>query len=310
MERMVLTKVDLNILTILARDSRTSYSGIGSLVGLTTKSVKARVKKMIGRGVIEKFIVRVNPAGFGYRTAHVFARTNVGISKDDIIQRAKQIGPLAYHVHHVGRTCVAALIINKSLDENFIQSISEHLKPAIVISIPISEVSVSTDLSETDLRIIKSLVQFGARTGISEIAKELGISEKTTTRRLNKMREGRLLDFTIQCDPSSMVGYIQFAIPIIVKKNNYRSVSRLMYTEFQNNILYAPGVIDPNDWLIFVLYTDNVFTVDSVLAKVDSFNGVKNADAHILTKWQYYDDWIIKEINKRLLLRPVLHRSR
>jgi DNA-binding Lrp family transcriptional regulator len=171
-------------------------------------------------------------------------------------------------------------------------------------------VSVSADLRETDLRIIKCLVQFGARTGISEIAREVGISEKTTTRRLNRMRESQLLDFTIQCDPSSMVGYIQFAIPIIVQKNNYRSVSRLMYTEFQNNILYAPGVIDPNDWLIFVLYADNVFTVDSVLAKVDTFNGVKNADAHILTKRQYYDDWIMKEINKRLLLRPVLHRSR
>jgi hypothetical protein len=51
-----------------------------------------------------------------------------------------------------------------------------------------------------------------------------------------------------------------------------------MYTEFQNNILYAPGVIDPNDWLIFVLYADNVFTVDSVLAKVDTFNGVKNGN--------------------------------
>jgi DNA-binding Lrp family transcriptional regulator len=153
-------------------------------------------------------------------------------------------------------------------------------------------------------------VSNGRLTGISEIAREVGISEKTTTRRLNRMRESQLLDFTIQCDPSPMIGYIQFAIPIIVQKNNYRSVSRLMYTEIQNNILYAPGVIDPNDWLIFVLYADNVFTVDSVLAKVDSFNGVKNADAHILTKWQYYDDWIMEEINKRLLLRPVSHRSR
>jgi DNA-binding Lrp family transcriptional regulator len=44
MERIVLTKVDLNILTILAKYSRKSFSGIGSLVGLTTKSVKARVK--------------------------------------------------------------------------------------------------------------------------------------------------------------------------------------------------------------------------------------------------------------------------
>ena len=40
------------------------------------------------------------------------------------------------------------------------------------------------------------------------------------------------------------------------------------------------------------------------------FAGVKSADAYILTKLQYYDNWIMKEINKRLLLRPVLHSSR
>jgi DNA-binding Lrp family transcriptional regulator len=71
MERLILDKIDLNILATLARDCRTSYSRIGSLIDLTSKSVKARVKNMVRSGVIEKFIVRVNPAGFGYRTAHV-----------------------------------------------------------------------------------------------------------------------------------------------------------------------------------------------------------------------------------------------
>jgi hypothetical protein len=40
---------------------------------------------------------------------------------------------------------------------------------------------------------------------------------------------------------------------------------------------------------------------------VNSLAGVKSADAYILTKLQYYDDCIMKEINSRLLLRPVLH---
>ena len=52
-----------------------------------------------------------------------------------------------------------------------------------------------------------------------------------------------------------------------------------------------------------------MFVVDYVLARVNSFASVKSADADILTKLQYYDDWIMKEINRRLLLRPVLHRS-
>ena len=309
---MILDKNDLTILPTLARDCRTSYSSIGSQIGLTAKSVKARVKKMVGSGVIEKFVVRVNPAAFGYRTAIVLIRTSSGITKDDVIQRVKEFGDLAYHVHHMGRTSVAALIIRKPLDEKITQSLNDRLKPATVVRISVAELSLaaSSDLSETDLRIIKCLLLSGARIEISDIAIEVGVSEKTTTRRLNRMKESRLLDFSLQCSPAAMVGYIQFVIPISVAKSHYHEVLERMYSEFQANILYSPSVIQPEDQLTFVLFGENVFVVDYVLARVNSFAGVKNADAYILTKWQYYDDWIMKEINKRLLLRPVLHRSR
>jgi DNA-binding Lrp family transcriptional regulator len=311
MERMILDTIDLNILSTLARDCRTSYSRIGSQIGLTSKSVKARVKNMLRSGVIEKFVVRVNPAAFGYRTAIVLIRTSNGITKDDVIQRVKEFGDLAYHAHHVGSTSVAALIIKKPLDEKIIQSLNDRLKPATVVRTSVAELSVaSTDLSDTDLRIIKCLLLSGARIEISDIAKEVGISEKTTTRRLDRMKEGRLLDFSLQCSPTTMIGYIQFAIPIIVAKTHYRSVLERMYSEFQTNILYSPSVIEPENQLTFILFGENVYVVDYVLAKVNSFAGVKSADAYILTKLQYYDNWIMKEINKRLLLRPVLHSSR
>jgi DNA-binding Lrp family transcriptional regulator len=312
MERLILDKIDLTILPALARDCRTSYNSIGSQIGLTSKSVKARVKNMVRSGVIEKFVVRVNPAAFGYRTAIVLVRANNGITKDGVIQRVKRFGDLAYHVHHMGRTSVAALIIKKPLDDNIIQSLNDYLKPATVIGIAVSEQSVSTssDLSETDLRLIKCMLVSGARTEISDIAREVSISEKTTTRRLNRMKEMRLLDFSIQCNPAAMIGYIQYAIPITVAKSHYHNVRERMYSEFQANILYSPSVIELEDRLTFVLFGENVFTVDYVLARVNSFAGVKSADAYILTKWQYYDDWIMKEINKRLLLRPVLHRMR
>lgn len=309
---MILDKNDLTILPTLARDCRTSYSSIGSQIGLTSKIVKARVKKMVGSRVIEKFVVRVNPAAFGYRTAIVLIRTSNGITKDDVIQRVKEFGDLAYHAHHVGSISVAALIIKKPLDEKIIQSLNDRLKPATVVRISVAELSIagSTDLSETDLRIIKCLLLSGARVEISDIAKEVGISEKTTTRRLNRMKESRLLDFSLECSPAAMIGYIQFAISITVAKSHYHIVRERLYSEFHANILYNPSVIEPEDQLTFVLFGENVFVIDYVLARVNSFAGVKSADAYILTKLQYYDDWIMNEINKRLLLRPVLHRSR
>jgi DNA-binding Lrp family transcriptional regulator len=306
MERPILDKVDLNILATLARDCRTSYRSIGSLVEMTSKSVKSRVKNMVNNGIIEKFIVRVNPAGFGYKTAHVLVMRSNGISKEDVIERVKEFGDLAYHVHHMGRTSMAALIIKKSLDNKIVESLNKSLKPAIVNRISVSELPVSMDLSETDLGIIKCLLVSGARIEISEIAKELDISEKTTTRRLDKMKEGHLLEFSIQCDPASMIGYVQFAILISVEKSRYRSVYERMYMEFQENILYRPSIIDPDDLLIFVLFSENVFTIDFILARVDTFEGVNNADVYILTKLQYYNDWIIREINERLLSQRIL----
>ena len=309
MEGLILDKIDLNILATLARDCRTSYRSIGSQIGITSKSVKSRVKNMLRGGIIEKFVVRVNPSGFGYRTAHVLVMRNNGITKEDVIERIKQFGDLAFHVHHMGRTSMAALIIKECLDDKIIQSLNDSLKPATVKRISVFELPVSTDLSETDLRIIKCLLLSGARIEISEIAKELGISEKTTTRRLERMKEGSLLDFSLQCDPAAMIGYVQFTILINVEKSHYRSVYVRMYSEFQENILYHPSIIDPNDLLIFVLFAENVFMIDSVLAKVDSFEGVRNADVYILTKLQYYNDWIIREIDERLLTqRPLSHK--
>lgn len=55
-----------------------------------------------------------------------------------------------------------------------------------------------------------------------------------------------------------------------------------MYSEFQANILYSPcnrtrGPVD------FRTLGENVFVIDYVLANVNSFAGVKSADAYILT---------------------------
>ena len=118
---------------------------------------------MVRSGVIEKFIVRVNPTAFGYRTDHVLISNNNRITKDEVIQRVKQFWALIYHVHNVGRTSVAAIIVNKLMDDNLIKSLNDCLRPAVVSKIAVSERSVSTNLSETDLNIIKCLLQSGAR---------------------------------------------------------------------------------------------------------------------------------------------------
>ncbi len=127
------------------------------------------------------------------------------------------------------------------MDDNLIKSLNDCPKPAVVSKIGVSELSISTNLSETDLRIIKCLLQSGARMEISEIAKELGISEKAITRRLDRIKKGRLLDFSLQCNPSAMIEYIQFSMPIVVAKSYYRNIIERMYSGFKKIFYTFPA---------------------------------------------------------------------
>ena len=61
-----------------------------------------------------------------------------------------------------------------------------------------------------------------------------------------------------------------------------------------SSFAFHPAIVDPDDRLIFILFAENVFMIDFISAKVDSFKGVTNL--------QYHNDWIIREIDERLLL--------
>jgi DNA-binding Lrp family transcriptional regulator len=58
---------DLKIIKCLSRDCRASYRNIASSVGLTPNAIKERINTMVCNGVIQSFIVNVNPALFGYQ---------------------------------------------------------------------------------------------------------------------------------------------------------------------------------------------------------------------------------------------------
>lgn len=115
------------------------------------------------------------------------------------------------------------------------------------------------------------------------------------------MKRGGILDFSLQCDTASMIGYIQFAIRISVERYYHRDVYERIYLEFKERILYCPRIVDPSDLLTFIFVAENVFMIDFILARADSLKGVKNTNLYILTKLQFYNDWIIRETDERLL---------
>ena len=62
-----LDKIDLKIMNMLSADCRTPFRNMSSTIGITPNAVKTRVNKMLAKGLIRNFVVRVNPSIFGYQ---------------------------------------------------------------------------------------------------------------------------------------------------------------------------------------------------------------------------------------------------
>ena len=65
-QRKIYDSVDLRILAILLKDSRTPLQEISSAVNLSTTSCWNRIKRMTDSGLLEAYTVKVDLASLGY----------------------------------------------------------------------------------------------------------------------------------------------------------------------------------------------------------------------------------------------------
>jgi Lrp/AsnC family leucine-responsive transcriptional regulator len=92
--------IDLHIIQLLARDSRTPYRNIASAVGITPSAAKERINKMISKGVIPSFVVIINPVIFGYEKECFLILKNIDktIKEQDIFKKLSLAIKLAVQV--------------------------------------------------------------------------------------------------------------------------------------------------------------------------------------------------------------------
>jgi Lrp/AsnC family leucine-responsive transcriptional regulator len=91
-ENIQIDEMDARIISALGADSRRSYADVGSEVGLSTAAVHERVKKMLERGVIQRFALQVNHEAVGLNfTAFVAIRNDGGAYCREIALRLREI---------------------------------------------------------------------------------------------------------------------------------------------------------------------------------------------------------------------------
>jgi DNA-binding Lrp family transcriptional regulator len=122
-------KTDLKILQILRRDARTPFVNVAKRVGMTEGAIRARVKKMVKEGTIERFTL-VSHAG-GIR-ALIGVRTKPGGSTDRTARAVRRLGGVASVFEVTGELDLFALV--DAEDTSVLNRIIEQIRkmPAVL----------------------------------------------------------------------------------------------------------------------------------------------------------------------------------
>ena len=203
-----LDELDMKVLNSLSRNCRVSYSSLGNEIGLTAKSVKARVEKMQSSDVIDSFITKVSPLVLGYTKVCVLIVriSNKKEAHQKYIERSLSLlGDIFDRIDGLGNISIFVLAIKKEAEEKLELLADVVGQDVLMQNQTITFPCVREQPTYTDFKIMRCLLA-SPRMEISDIAEEISMSSKTVSRRLGKMIENRVLDFTVHLQPYGYTG--------------------------------------------------------------------------------------------------------
>jgi DNA-binding Lrp family transcriptional regulator len=306
MQNYVLDSTDIEILRILIRDCRTSYTSIGLSIGMSTNAIKTRVARLVSQGIIQRFMTFIDHAIFGYsKVCYLTIRDIRTVEK--ALNHLKLLGEVVLEVNCIAGISLVGIAIRKEEEEK-IQLLVEALKPALIQNMVIGHsYPVRLELLHSDFKIMKCLIS-DARMEISEIAKRVSTTPKTVSSRLAKMKESRILNFIVTTNPLNMKGYIRFGMIIRLdrrRRDDYQKSIRRLQEELEARFVIVVPINLQEDVTNFQLFARSIFEIDPALKKIESLNGVRGADVFIPYSGKVHQDWILREIDNRVNTKVV-----
>jgi len=282
--------LDMKILSRLLNNCRESDRQIGIELRISGGAVRARIRKMQKRKIIEEFFIKVEPPVLGYGVLYFVVS---GQNINEILEQASLVGEPYFMVPCVGGITVCGISIKENLNQK-IELAKKLMKDVRVLSIFEAEnPGFSSNLTKTDLEILEELIK-NPRQKIEQIAKNTKMSTKTITRCIEKLHENDGIQFTLVYDPRKIENFIPHAILTWIKGDLKETLENLD-NAFSESYLQIPFIA--KNQIVLFMYSDNIFKMDELTQKVRNIKNVESADLFIPKKISFYVKWVEKAIS-------------
>ncbi|MFQ5782375.1 MAG: AsnC family transcriptional regulator [Nitrosopumilus sp.] len=282
--------LDMQILSRLLNNCRESDRQIGIELGISGGAVRARIRKMEEKKIIEEFSIKVEPPVLGYGILWFVVS---GENTSDILEQVSLVGEPYIVVPCIGGITVCSIVVKENFEQK-IELANKLMKDVRVLSIFEAEnPGCDTNLTKTDLEILQELIK-DPREKIEKIARNVDMSTKTVTRCLDKLHKNEGIQFTLIYDPKKIEDFIPHAILTWIEGNLKETLENLNNT-FSESYMQIPFIA--KNQIVLFMYSESIFDMDELTQKVRTIKNVKSADLFIPKKISLYIKWIEKAID-------------
>jgi len=285
-------EIDFTILKKLMENSRVTYRELAEIINMSVSSTHKRINKLIDDEVIETFTARPSAIALKYLSIVIFGTSNAK-SLDAV---SKELGQHV-NIYSVAIATGKMLYISSYLrDITGLRDFSTYISKTASISEPtvgimdIPYITTPEPLTTLDYKILKALNR-DSRKPVTDVADDVGLSAKTVKKRLDRMIENYLVEFTIEMTLKSEHNLITGFHISLNEGTNIDSTIQGIYEKFKENVIGCLSYSNIPNFFTMYIWTKAIQDSQKISEELQT-EGFKDVIPIIFLHSEFYDCWV------------------
>ncbi len=314
--------IDVRILRLLLQGASTSplnpdfrgaYSAIASAIGVDEDTVRHRAKNFGESGFLRDWRLQVNPRIWGGGQVAIFFDWDANAPKDDVVEELKLVP---------GSILVTSFQSRIAVIVGFDEEVTLPRQTELVRRLSGSETvwvgrypfpPCSIDLSARDWDLVRAL-RDDPRKSRPALSRELGVSPRTISRRLERLAHGGVAFAFPSLDPRGIRGGVLASLYVTCRLDRQPELDKLLSAKLEPHHWHTSLMLpyQPGDPAVtgYELALPNISTIRDILSWARRLAGVEAARVDlyedIFTNVQAYDDYLDGKLRSMPTTRPAV----
>ncbi len=292
-------KTDVIICQLLLTNSRISYRELAEKLDLSVTAVHNRIQSLIDICIIRKFTAGLSI--FAKNAIHIFIYgSSKATSIPAVKQRLETHGSIYWLAVGGGNILyIGAYIKNLSELEplvRFVKETAQIPEPTIGLTglvIPSHmlniKINLQTKLYELDYKIIRSLKD-DSRKPTSTIAEELSVSTKTVRRRLARMENNFLIQYSIEWYPDA-ANDIMSIFHVTIKDNANPNTPAIIFQRYYPNTIFYWSFSNIPSSYVFMIWAPTLKEVKDIRESIEQNPAVQSVTPNVIYTGYIFPIW-------------------